>query len=343
MIDNSNGRDNIAFLGSRNDVWHRLGTEMQPGQSLDQWQKSAGLDWTAIKVPALMDLSGAEFNHVPGGRQPRANDRSFMVRSDTGMLLGDQCVSDVYQPVQPREVLEWFQQYIAVDDRFALDVAGSLKGGSIIWATATWRDALTVAGDQHVARVLMSTTFDASAATINQMTTTRVVCNNTLRAAHSDRHHAVVRTRHNTKFDAARVGAELAELAQSVAQFKKVGDAMARVTITAAEVSAFFKACLDIQPEEKFEDISTRKQNQFKALSQAFNTTRREREANQGDAIDVWTALQAVTRYVDHDRVSINGDLGEKQFLSATFGSGDTLKGKAMELLMPRIADLVAA
>jgi hypothetical protein len=151
MIDNSNGRDNIAFLGSRLDVWHRLGTEMEPGQSLDAWQQAAGLDWQAIKVPALMDLSGGAFARIPGPQTPRANDRSFMVRSDNGAMLGDNCVSDVYQPVQPREVLEWFEQYIAVDDRFALDVAGSLKGGSIIWATAKWRNPVNVAGDAHLA------------------------------------------------------------------------------------------------------------------------------------------------------------------------------------------------
>lgn len=355
MLDETNGRANIAFLGSRNDVWHRLGTEMPADQTTASWSKAAGLDWTAVKVPALMDLSGAQWNDLNGGplcaargnTTPRARDRAFMVRSDNGAMLGDNCVTDVYQPHQPAEMLEWFEQYISVDDRFALDVAGSLKGGSIIWATAIWRNPVEVAGDKHGARILMSTTFDGSGATINQMTTTRVVCNNTLRMAHNDKHKGVVRTRHNTKFDAKAVGAELAQLAQSIGQFKKIGDAMAQVTMTKADVSAFFKACLDIKPEEKSEDISTRKMNQFRALTNAFTTTRRERGVDRpltGDApIDVWTALQAVTRYVDHDRTSINGDQGEKQFLSANFGSGDALKGKAMALLMPRVADLIAA
>lgn len=347
-LDMTNGRANIAFRGSRKDVWHRLGQEMEAGMTIEQWAKAAGLDWTAVKVPALMDLSGAHWDHLHPktgtyNSTPTARDRAFVVRSDTGSMLGDNCVTDVYQAVQPAELLAWFDQYIGVDDRFALDVAGSLKGGSVIWATATWKAPLEVAGDQHTARVLMSTTFDGSGATINQMTMTRVVCNNTLRAAHADRHNAVVRTRHNTKFNAKAVGAELAGLAQSIAQFKKIGDAMAQVTMTAADVSAFFKTCLDIKPEDKQSDVSTRKMNQFRALSQAFNTTRLERRAKQNDAIDVWTALQSVTRYVDHDRVSINGDNGEKQFASANFGSGDAMKGKAMMLLMPRIAELVAA
>lgn len=334
MIDSTNGRDNIAFLGSRNDVWHRLGQEMPAGASIDVWAKEAGLDWTALKIAGQYEFQGA----------PRyAADRHFMVRSDTGTMLGDQVVSDVYQPVQPIDLLRWFDQYIAVDERFELDVAGSLKGGSVIWATAKWKEGLTVAGDLHTARILMSTTFDGTGATINQMTTTRVVCNNTLRIAHGDNHKAVVKTRHSSRFDARKVGEELATLAQSVVTFKAVGDAMAQVTMTAADVSAFFKSCLDIPLEAKQEDISTRKFNQFRAITGAFNTTRREREANPGDAIDVWSALQAVTRYVDHDRISINGDNGEKQFLSANFGSGDALKGRAMELLMPRVKDLIAA
>ena len=332
-LDMTNDRANIAFLGSRNDVWHNLGQEMTAGMTVDQWAAAAGLDWEAIKSQAHFYFNGELRD---------AGDRSFMVRSDNGARLGDNVVSDVYQPVQPREVLAWFEQYIGVDDRFALDVAGSLKGGSIIWATAKWNEGVQVAGDMHTARVLMSTTFDGSGATINQMTTTRVVCNNTLRAAHGDK-RAVIRTRHNTRFDARAVGAELAELAQSIGEFKKVGDAMAQVTMTAADVSAFFKACLDIPLEAKQSDISTRKSNQFRALSQAFSTTRRERAADRDAPIDVWTALQAVTRYVDHDRVSINGDKGEKQFLSANFGSGDALKGRAMALMMPRVRDLVAA
>lgn len=347
--DFGQGRAGVAFLGSRNDVWHRLGHEMPEGHDIDAWAKAAGLNFEAVKVPALLDLRADQWKRATDGhaalhgdRTPLARDRCFMVRGDNGAMLGDNCVTDIYQPVQPRELLEWFDKYIQVDERFQLDVAGHFKGGSIIWATARWRSPVEIAGDNHLARVLMSTTFDGSGATINQMTTTRVVCDNTLRAAHSDG-RAVVRTRHSTKFNAERVGRELAQLAKSVADFKVIGDAMASVHMSADDVKAFFRDILDIPREAKQDDISTRKLNQYRALSTAFSVTRRERNAKQGDPIDVWTALQAVTRYVDHDRISINGDNGEKQFLSATFGSGDAMKGVAMGLLMPRVRDLIAA
>jgi phage/plasmid-like protein (TIGR03299 family) len=335
-IDMSNDRANIAFLGSRNDVWHRLGHEMASGMTIDQWAAAAGLNWSAIKVPAIASLSGADFDHIePSKRFVEVDNKRFIVRSDTGSVLG--IGSDQYQPHQPAEVLDWFQRYISVDDRFALDVAGSLRGGAIIWATALFNGGLDIGGDKHVARVLMTTTFDATGSTINKMTTTRVVCNNTLDVALAD-NRATIRTTHRSKFDAGRVGRELAALAQGVASYKAVGDALAANEMGRDQVSSFFKQCLDIPFEAKRDDVSSRKLNQFEALNQAYQTTARE-----GSTGNAWAALQAITRYVDHDRSSRGGDdATESRFHSAQFGSGAALKGKAMDLLLPRIKDKVS-
>jgi phage/plasmid-like protein (TIGR03299 family) len=340
QIDMTNDRANIAFLGSRSDVWHQLGQEMQSGMSIEAWAKAAGLEWSAVKVPALAMLQGAEFDHIDATDRLRKVDGwNHIVRSDNGHPLG--YVSDVYQPVQPADVLAWFDRYIAVDDRFHLDVAGSLKQGEIIWATATFNGPLDVAGDRHIARVLMTTTFDGTGATINQGTMTRTVCANTLKVSLSDK-RAVIKTRHNTKFDAAKVGQELATIAQGFAQFKAMGDALAQNEMAKDEVSSFFKTCLDIPFEAYPADISGRKLNQFTALSNAYRTT----VAEGTPAGTAWAALNAITRYVDHDRSTRGGaSEGEARLLSSQFGSGAALKEKAMGLLMPRIADkvLVAA
>jgi phage/plasmid-like protein (TIGR03299 family) len=341
-IDNSNDRANIAFLGSRDDVWHRMGQEMVAGQSVEQWASAAGLGWQAVKVPAIAALQGKQFDHIDAAKRflPVA-DRAFVVRSDTGAVLGyvsGEGENQGYQIVQPAEVLDWFQRYIAVDDRFALDVAGSLDGGKRIWATALYNGGVDIAGEKHSARVLMSTSFDGSKATINQATMTRVVCQNTLRIAHADT-RAMVRTVHSTKFDAAKVGKELSQLAQGFANYKQIGDAMVTVEMSATAVSDFFKTCLEIPFDAKKEDISTRKMNQFVDLSRAYSTSVKEGAARNTP----WAALQAITRYADHDRSVKNGALPESiaRFQSAQFGSGDLLKGKAMDLLLPLISDKV--
>lgn len=337
-LDFSNNRANIAFLGSRQEVWHKLGQEMQPGMSIDDWANAAGLNWEAIKVPAIASLEGAVFDHLPPSQRFKpVEDRYFTVRNDTGHVLG--FCSDRRQEVQPREVLEWFDRYISVDDRFQLDVAGSLKGGEIIWATATYNGDLTVAGERHRARLLMSTAYDGSQSTINQGTMTRVVCNNTLSAAWSDK-RAVIRTRHSTKFNPAQVANELARVAQGFACYKAMGDAMAQTQMAATEVASFFKDLLEIPHDAKRDDVSTRKANQLQDLGRAYDTSVRE-GAEQGS---VWAALQAVTRYVDHDRSTrASGDTAQDQakFLSSQFGSGAQFKGKAMEILMPRIKDKI--
>ena len=323
LIDTSNGQANIAFLGSRADIWHRMGQEMKPNMSIDEWAVASGLNWTSVKAPA-----GAFFN----GEWRQVPDRFFNTRSDTGHILGP--CSDVYQNVQPREVLDWFDRYISVDDRFQLDVAGSLKQGEIIWATAVYRDPITVAGDKHLARLLMTTTFDGSRATINQGTMTRAVCKNTIATALADT-RAVIKTRHNTKFDPARVGKELAQIATGFEEFKKMGDGLARVEMKKEEISNFFKACLDIPFDARAEDISTRKMNQFDALGNAYRAT----VAEGTEAGTAWASLNAITRYVDHERGARGNGVSaeEKQFTSAQFGSGASMKSKAVELLLAKM------
>ena len=117
QIDMTNGRANVAYLGSREDVWHKLGAEMQTGMSIDQWQAQAGLDWTAEQCAARMDIDS----------HPAAEGFQFTYRSDTKMPLG--IGSDRRREFQPRETLEFISQYADADDRFTIDTAGSLKGG----------------------------------------------------------------------------------------------------------------------------------------------------------------------------------------------------------------------
>lgn len=333
-IDFSNDRANIAYLGSRNDVWHKLGQEMKPGQSIEEWARQAGLDWTAILVPLNADLSGAQFSHLSASaREGLVDNRRGIVRNDTGAVLG--IGSDGYQPHQPVEVLDFFKRQIEVDPRFQLDVAGSLSGGAKIWATAKFNGDINIAGDRHIARVLMTTTFDATGASLNKMVTTRAVCANTIAAAFGEA-GGVVRTTHRSKFDAARVAKELAALAQGVEKYKEVGDALAANEMGREEVSKFFKEILDIPFEAKKDDISSRKLNQFEALNQAYKTTVAERN---GDRDNAFVALQAVTRWTDHDRSAKDETA---RFASANFGGGgERIKQQAIGLLLPRIKDKV--
>jgi phage/plasmid-like protein (TIGR03299 family) len=331
-IESKNGVYSFAFTGERTEIWHRVGNEVEYGAGRDRWLNAAGLTYRVEKVPAIASLNGDAFNHLAPENRFVETDKKFLARQDNGHVLG--IAGDGYQVVQPVDVWDWFENYITVDDRFHIDAAGVLGSGERLWITARFNGSLEVAGDRHLARLLMSTSFDASQATRNEATMTRVVCRNTLRAAHMSA-KAMVKTRHNTRFNGAQVARELGQIAQSFAEFKAMGDAMAQQSMTRDSVQSFFATLLGVAPDAKAADISTRTKNIAQDLASSYRRTQSERNSNRDD---VWTALQAVTRYVDHDR-SVRNAANETvgRFDSGTFGSGDAMKGKAMELLLPLV------
>jgi phage/plasmid-like protein (TIGR03299 family) len=337
MIEmNASGRHSFAFTGERSNIWHKLGQELPAGASMAEWEDAAGFNFRVAKVPALASLAGPAFDHMPADQRFMPTDMRFLVREDNGHVLG--FASDGYQVVQPADVAEWFGDYILMDDRFHLDAAGVLYEGEKLWMTARFNGSLDVAGDRHIPRLLMSTSFDSSQPTRNEATMTRAVCANTLRMAHASA-KACIKTTHRSKFDGRQVARELAQIASSFVEFKAMGDAMAQQEIGVMSVRDFFKDLLEIPRDAKQDDVSTRKLNIASDLIDAYNVTKRERNTARDD---VWSALQAVTRYVDHSR-SVRGADGSadgliaSRFEAGTWGSGDDMKGKALNLLLPMV------
>ena len=331
-IENRDGVYSFAFTGERSNIWHRLGTELDAGAGRAEWLAASGFDYHVEKVPAIASLNSPAFDHLAPELRFVETDKRFLARQDNGHVLG--IAGEGYQLVQPADVWDWFENYITVDDRFHIDAAGVLGSGERLWMTARFNGSLDVAGDRHIPRLLMSTSFDASQATRNEATMTRVVCQNTLRVAHANA-KALIKTRHNTRFDGKAVHRELAQIATSFVEFKAMGDAMAQSAMTGQQVQSFFAQLLGVAPDAKPADISTRTKNIATDLAASYRRTQHERNSNRDD---VWTALQSVTRYVDHDRSvrnAVNETVG--RFDSGTFGSGDAMKGKAMELLFPLI------
>lgn len=341
-LDFSTGKAGLAFRGDRADIWHRLGQQFQDNWTVADWAENAGLDWQAVKVEAFADLSTL---NPPQGKNgfatftagmARVENRHFIARSDNGHILSPGTVTDIYKLVQPSEALDFFQQYVSVDDRFAIDTAMCLKSGEIIAATAVFNGDTDVCGDKHRARLLMTTTFDGSGSTIAKATMTRVVCNNTLNAALADGGKSVISVRHNTKFNPERVGKELAQLASGFVAYKAMGEAMAAKHFADTDVAKFFKLTLDIDPKAKKEEISTRKYNQFEELVNCYQVGTRREGLEPGTA---WSMLQGVTRYCDHNKTVQGYDKGtpdgvhEARFLSANFGSGATMKAQAVQYL----------
>lgn len=338
-IYHRNGIDCYAYRGPVTEIWHKKGQSadaagydaMTPEAQKAWRRKNSGHDFIVDKVPLLAAFTGPEYEHLED-KFPQS-EWFALARRDDGHMFAP--VTATYQTVQTETIDDLFDWYIAQDERFQWDGAGVLGDGALIWNTARFTDDVTVAGDKIILRLLGSTSYDATMASRVEATTTRVVCRNTLRAAWaSDK--AVIKVSHRSKFNVERVRKELEQIVASFEEFKRMGDAMATVSLSRQETAEFLRNLLDIPLEAKRDDISTKMQNIVSELETAINATMRERATNDPDA---WCLLNGVTRYVDHDR-SVRTDRGRRdeisaRFEAATFGAGDAMKGKAIQLLAP--------
>lgn len=221
-----------------------------------------------------------------------------------------------YKPVQPIEILSFFKNQA---DRagMILDTAGVLQGGKRYWASAIDGTELDLGNDRVVRNLILVTSTDGTLSTQCFWSTVRVVCNNTLRLALSGRSEHYRQT-HKGYFDpdkaAIDVGIGQANTAWST--FSEQCKQLVDLAVTQDQVEAYLDAIFG--EDSKHSGI----------CASLFNGCGigAELETSKGSA---WGLLNAVTEYVDHVQPA-RSDRQNK----AWFGTGNTVKNKAFELIL---------
>lgn len=335
-IDFTTGRAAFSRVEGSRDAWHGLGQVTRKGAPIEEWARDAGLDYTVARVPSYFRVAEPTGAMAGTYNYEEVPNTYHLIRDDVMKPIG-QPVSEQYHPVQPLDVLQFISEFFTVDERFTMETAGALKGGAVIWATARFNAAnYQIGGAAHEMFALFFTSFDKSRRSSLRATSTCVVCNNTLQMSDADQASTLSFT-HRTKFAGAvrdRAANDFAALVSKFDKFKEMGDAFAQQQMSREQISTFFKTLLDIPLAAKREEISARKSNQFDALTAAM--AQANRAEAQGAPMSKFAALQAVTRYVDHDRSTRdNGDGANlSRIYSAQFGSGADMKARAVDLLL---------
>lgn len=328
MLDDTKGIDAFARVEGSRDAWHGLGQTFKVNATVEEIAAAAGLDYHVARVPSYFK-KGEGFEEV--------SNTYHLIRDDVLRPIG-QPVSGQYHPVQPLDVLEFIRDFFTVDERFTFETAGALKGGAVIWAQARFNAAdYTIGGAKHEMFAAFYTSFDKSRRSSLMATSTCIVCNNTLSYAANQDAASTLSFTHRTKFAGAmrdRAAADFAALVQQFDKFKEMGDAFAQQQLSREQIATFFKTLLDIPLTAKRDEISARKANQFDALTQAMQAAHKAEAA--GAPMTKFAALQAVTRYVDHERSTKDGGDGVQlsRLYSSQFGSGADMKARAVDLLI---------
>jgi phage/plasmid-like protein (TIGR03299 family) len=325
-----NGMASMAYVGEK--AWHGLGQELQPGQTIEQWQDAAGMLYTVER--AIVQFHNGNLHQFKG--------KDVLYRSDNNTPLG--IVSDGYKVVQPSEVLEFFRDLCKVQG-FALETAGVLKDGALYWALARSGHE----DKESKGYVLLSTSADGSRATDARFTAIRVVCNNTLTVALSQGSKGAIKTNHRSVFSASatKEALGLVDFDASWKTFQETMRVLADIKVSSSQATAFFA---DLLRPAKVAPINDAKLNAstleelLKApatIGETMTTTDKATRAIRGleDLVHsyyqapgavpgtAYGLVQGVTHYIDH----VRGTSDDKRLTSAWFGQGDTIKQTAVE------------
>lgn len=317
--------ETMAYVGAT--PWHGLGSQLTQKQPIEIWQREAGMDWHIQESP--VHFKADSVGNL--GTIHSFAEQKVLFRSDTKAPLS--VVSQRYQVVQPREVLEFYRD-LTERSGYELETAGVLKGGRKLWALARTGQSTTLKGNDEVnGYLLLATSCDGTLATTATPTTIRVVCNNTLTIAINGASQAI-KVPHSTRFDPRAVKQQLGITVSQWDDFMYRMRTLAARPVKDHEAKTYLRSVLcQVQTGKPVHTGLSNERALNKVLSMYEGHGRgAQLESAKGTA---WGLLNSVTEYVDHERRARSN---EYRMDTAWFGQGAVIKQRALDSALQLVA-----
>lgn len=349
----ADGKAEMAYVGET--PWHKLGNELKPGASIEEWTKAAGFDFEIKTAPMLFKAES--------GKTYEIDDRVVTYRADNDLALGR--VSTKYKVIQPGEVMDYFAK-LAEKGGLELETAGTLHGGKRFWAMARIGkpQIITNPNDKVKAFLLLSSSADGFSPTIGKFGIVRVVCQNTLTAFLKDRNGGTEhRQRHISTFDPDKMNEALGikleeQFTESMKIFRKLAKTpMSKPDMVRASMLAFNPEVETIKPDT-IPDLIPKilKRKHVKAVNDlAIANNIIGGNLLTHDTAAIW--LNAVTQQIDHcpgyksiDRAAEQALFGSDEIKQRAFalaegyaaGNMPQIKGLSNDMLLSMMAEAEA-
>lgn len=294
--------------------WHGLGVALRSAPTISEALVAAGLDWK-VGLRDLITVDG----------QPVSSRAT--VRETDGKVLG--VVGPRYNPLQNAEALDWFQPFIDSGEA-SLHTAGSLDEGKKVWVLAQLnRDpSVIVPGDEIRKFILLSNSHDGTTSVRPGFTPIRVVCANTLAAAHSSTASKMIRIRHtrllSSNLEKVRdiMNAANAEFEATAEQYRH----LASKDFNRHDVRKYVKVLLGVEKENDL-NLPTRTKN---TIEEILHRVHGPKQAQPGVYGTWWAAYNGYNEYLNYER----GRNADNRMNSLWFGTGATDNKKALDLAL---------
>lgn len=296
LIDNSKGFN--AFVSYAAPAWHGLGEVFNEKINAETALNKSGADFDVLKLPNIHIL--------PNGSELISEDSFFTVRTDVNKVLGSRLGKDytVLQNIAAFNLVDEILQAGTAE----IETAGVIDEGRKVFICLRVNKNIIVSGNDVVKQfVLITNSHDGSLAITVMPTNVRVVCNNTLSAALTERGDKI-RIRHTTNAaDRMREAAKVLNLIKDNTDLNGENYEQMKATLISKEQMFDYFGNIFFNSEEinklqrgvKAADfLSTRKQN---ILSDVVNFTNRgqgQAEALNNGNINMWYAYAGLTGYL---------------------------------------------
>lgn len=328
---------NVQTYIGRQAAWHKMGIVKGTHFTFAAAWCEAGLDFSVFKSQ-LRDGLGRPVD-AWGTFRWNAADRTAG-RKDAATFLGT--VGENYKVIPHSAGFKLIDALVATADGAHYETAGVLGKGEVVWGLADLNLTTRVGNDISKNYVLFSTGHDGSYSWNLRAVNKRVVCNNTLDIALSERTKASFRVRHTKnaeiRIDEARVA--LQSLTGDIKSVEQKLQFLAGKKITREGLNSIFDRLFP--QTEKDQDgnkvLVSSKQRDAK-LAEVLTVF----EDNDGNAYpeqrgSAYNLLNAVTQYTDH--VAGGAAKAATRSESAIFGSGAKLKTAALDAILDVAAGL---
>ena len=312
--------DGMMYTGEA--PWHRLGVRLDGPATAAEAIEAAGLGWNVETRPVYVMNLDEGFVKIEG--------KSAIVRSDTEETFG--IMGSGYQPVQNNEAFSFFDKTIAQGEA-VYHTAGSLYGGKRIWILAKLpEDIKVLPGDTVQPYILLSNSHDGSQALRMQITPIRVVCWNTLSVALRGGGAFYAKHTRNVMTKAAEAREVLGLAHAYYEMFARTIDKLVNTRMTVFDQQRYFQQVYHFKDNKSYAEQDHRIVRAYETTVDLLNHPTNLIGGIQGTA---WAAFNAVSYYVDHQKV-IRGSLDrqdDRRLEGSWFGSGADLRQRAYQLL----------
>lgn len=316
----------------RKPAWHGLGLvpDTYP-ESVEQAREWAGLTWEPKLVEAFIKVA------TPTGVGPNGElyeeatylpmPSRIVVRDDTNGFLG--AVSPEYQPIGNGTMFDFLSALVGQGCQF--ETAGSVKDGATVWALAYLPEPYTLPGDdsESLPFVAVTNAHDGTGSFRAMATQVRIVCWNTVQAAHADS------GKRGTYYEFRHQGNVMDRVEQAKAAIKGVRHDTEQWIALAAELLGMTVSSIQLDhfisefiPMPEADTISPRVRANIDRARDTFRQVYLSAVTNQAHVGTALGLVNASVEYLDH----LRGYRNQDTYLGRQILRPEPLKAKAVSI-----------